>query len=213
MSRTAPWAVDDDEARWYGYLIPPDHRVLRNLIGATTDEALRAAENDLLEYRLAELREHPELVPRSYDLEHLKGLHRQLFQDVYDWAGELRTVGLAKGDGDSFAPPLQIPQPVVSAAERIVASDLLRRVSAPRLAAELASLYDFLNFAHPFREGNGRTQREFFAQLLAESGRGLAWSRIEMSELHHACHVARNQLELAPLTAIFTSIVTDRPSY
>jgi cell filamentation protein len=79
--------------------------LLRNKVGATTVVQLWAAENDLVEYRLAELRERPWLVSRTYDLAHLKALHRQLFQDVYEWAGELRTVGLAKGEDTSFMPP------------------------------------------------------------------------------------------------------------
>ena len=54
-------------------------------------------------------------------------------------------------------------------------------------------LYDYLNFAHPFREGNGRTQREFFTQLLAESGNGLDWSKVDMDGLHFACHIARGR--------------------
>lgn len=65
----------------------------RRRAGATTVEELRAAENDLLEYRLVELPERPGLVARTYDLAHLKALHRQLFRAVYEWARELRTAG------------------------------------------------------------------------------------------------------------------------
>lgn len=74
-------------------------------------------------------------------------------------------------------------------------------------------MYDYINFAHPFREGNGRTQREFFDQLLSESGRGLAWDKIDMTELHRACHIARSDLDIAPLTAIFIRIIDDYPAY
>ncbi len=52
-------------------------------------------------------------------------------------------------------------------------------------------MYDYLNLAHPFREGNGRTQREFFTQLLAESGRVMNWDHVSMEELHAACNAAR----------------------
>ena len=137
--------------------------MLRNRLGIADVDTLRVAENDLLEVRLAELREHPESVARTYDLEHLKALHRHLFQDVYDWAGELRTVGLAKGGGESFIPPLDISRPV--------------------------------------------------AQLLAESGHGLEWRRIEMGQLHTACHIARNENDPAPLTEIFRITLTDMPGY
>lgn len=57
---------------------------MRNKVGATTYEALRAAEDDLLEARLTELRENPDLVPRTYDLRHWQALHRHLFQDIYE---------------------------------------------------------------------------------------------------------------------------------
>ncbi|MHB8795164.1 MAG: Fic/DOC family protein [Candidatus Nanopelagicales bacterium] len=213
MSGRRPWTIGDHEARWNGYLIAPDSPVLRNLVHATTVEALSAAEDDLVEFRLAELRERPALVPRTYDLGHLRALHHQLFQDVYEWAGELRTVGLAKGSGDSFMPPMQIERPMAHATARVADSDLLRSVPAGNLAREVAYLYDYVNFAHPFREGNGRSQREFFAQLLAESGHGLEWGRTEMSDLHHACHVARNEDDLAPLTRIVEQVLTESPSY
>jgi cell filamentation protein len=71
LSDRRPWEVGDHQARWDGYLVEPGSAVLRNLLGATTVEELRAAENDLLEYRLAELRERPGLVARTYDLAHL----------------------------------------------------------------------------------------------------------------------------------------------
>lgn len=215
MSVPWSWDVSDHDSRWDGYLIEPGSPVLRNKIGAHTVEDLRNAENDLLESRIAELRSRPDLVARTYDLTHVKGLHRQLFQDVYEWAGELRTVGMAKGDGEesSFIPPLDIERPVAHVASRIAESNLLRSVSADSLVGEVTYLYDYLNFAHPFREGNGRTQREFFAQLLAESGRGLAWHRIAMGDLHTACHQARTASDISPLMRIFQVVLTNEPVY
>jgi cell filamentation protein len=68
---------------------------LRNRVGAQTLDELRDAENDLVEARVIELRETPDLVgERTYDLAYLGAIHRQLFQDVYTWAGDLRTVGI-----------------------------------------------------------------------------------------------------------------------
>jgi len=75
--------------------------VLRNLLDVEDAQVLADAENDLVEFRTAELRERPDLVRRTFDLPHIQAVHRQLFQDVYAWAGELRTVGLAKGGGES----------------------------------------------------------------------------------------------------------------
>lgn len=215
MSDPQPWEVGDHEARWIGYLIAPDSSVLRNKIGATAVDELRVAENDLVEARVAELRSQPELVQRTYDLTHLRSLHHHLFQDVYEWAGDLRTVGIAKGDGEdnSFIPPLEIDRPVLHVAGRIAESNLLRSLSGDALVGEVTYLYDYLNFAHPFREGNGRTQREYFAQLLAESGHGLDWTAIEMADLHSACHVARTEGNAEPLRAIISAVLTDTPVY
>lgn len=206
-----PWDTGDIEANWAGYLIPGT-RVLRNRLGITDGDRLLDAENDLVEIRIAELRHDPAPVPRSYDLNHLKHLHRHLFQDVFDWAGELRTVGIGKG-GASFIPPRDIERPIDHVADRIARAHRLRGAVSPALEREVAYLYDYLNFAHPFREGNGRTQRELFDQLLSETGRGLAWDRIGLTDLHSACHAARTDDDLAPLVALFRGIIDDEPAY
>lgn len=206
-----PWDTGDIEANWAGYLIPGTG-VLRNRLGITDAERLLDAENDLVEIRIAELRHDPAPVPRTYDLPHLTALHRHLFQDVFDWAGELRTVGIGKG-GESFIPPLDIVRPVEHVADRIARAHRLRGMVSPGLEREVAYLFDYLNFAHPFREGNGRTQREFFDQLLSETGRGLAWDRIGLTDLHDACHAARADGELAALIDLLRTIIDDEPAY
>lgn len=149
MTHPWSWDVADHQERWDGYLIGPGSTVLRNKLGATTVNDLRDAGNDLVEYRLAELRERPHLVSRTYDADHLMALHRQLFQDIYEWAGEFRTVGLAKGEGEdtSFAPPLEIGRPIAHVAQRINDSDRLRQTSDEQLVGEVTYLYDYLNFA------------------------------------------------------------------
>ncbi|WP_430591527.1 Fic/DOC family protein [Humidisolicoccus flavus] len=205
MIDSHPWEFGTDDERWDAYLVEPGSRTLRNRLGLHDAAALEKAENDLLEIRLAELRENPSLIRRSFDLNHLQSLHRYLFQDVYEWAGDLRSVGLGRGDGESFAPPPLISRVVWFATSRIAQSANLRDIPDSDLPHHLAELYDYLNFAHPFREGNGRTQREFFAQLLAESGRGMSWNRVGMSELHSACHIARNQFDLEPLKEVLRS--------
>lgn len=152
-------------------------------------------------------------MPPTYDLTHLCALHRHLFQDVFEWAGELRTVGMSKGGGESFVPPLSIEQPVAHVAARLHETDLLRTVDETTLPQEVAYLYDYLNYAHPFREGNGRTQRGFFDQLLGESGHELNWQVVEKSELHEACHRARNDDDLEPMRQLFARILTAGPAY
>lgn len=199
MTTSRLWETGSPEERWNGYLIEPGSFVLRNRLGISNTVELRNAENDLLEIRLAELRADPEIISKTYDLSHLQAIHRYLFQDVYEWAGELRTVGLARDGGESFAPPGNISQPMNHVSQRIAASNLLRNIPPLELPHEVAYLYDYMNFSHPFREGNGRAQREFFQQLLGESDLHFDWSGINSKFLHTACHTARNEGDLAPL--------------
>jgi cell filamentation protein len=87
-----PWDTVDLERNWQGYFIPGTS-TLRNRVGALTHDALRDAENDLVEARVIELREAPDLLgDRTYDLAYLRAIHGQLFQDVYVWAGDVRRV-------------------------------------------------------------------------------------------------------------------------
>ena len=206
------WDTGDLERNWQGYFIPGTV-VLRNRIGALTLDELQNAENDLVEARLIELRETPKLLgDRSYDLRFTRAIHRQLFQDVYDWAGDHRTVGLEKG-AESFCPPGSIDQPMAHVAEEIHRLGQLRAVPEAELAGTVAYLYDYANYAHPFREGNGRATREFFDLLLSERGAGLDWEKTDLSELHGACHIARAESDLRGLTAMFAKILDTDPAY
>jgi cell filamentation protein len=207
-----PWDTGDLEKNWQGYFLSGTS-VLRNRVGATTIEALQDAENDLVEARVIELRESPGLLgDRSYDLAYLRAIHRHLFQDVYVWAGDLRTVGIEKGD-ESFCPPGSIRQPMDHVAAEIHRLRQLRDVQDADLVRTIAYLYDYANFAHPFREGNGRATREFFDLLLSERGVGIDWRKTDSAELHTACHVARAESDLAGLIEMFEKIVDDDPAY
>lgn len=95
--------------------------VLRNRVGARTHAELRDAENDLVEARVIELREDPNLLGDRTDLAYLRAIHRQLFQDIYVWAGDLRTVGIEKED-ESFCAPGGISRPMEHVAARSTSS-------------------------------------------------------------------------------------------
>ena len=73
----------------------PATGVLRNKLGLSTAGELEAAEREITHAALIFLKESP--VPPSYDLGHLCAIHRRIFGDIYDWAGQLRTVAIAKG--------------------------------------------------------------------------------------------------------------------
>jgi cell filamentation protein len=126
--------------------------------------------------------------------------------------GDVRTVGIEKGD-ESFCPPGSIGQPMDHVAAEIHRLKQLKAVPEADLARTVAYLYDYANFAHPFREGNGRSTREFFDLLLSERGAGLDWVKTDLAELHSACHAARAESDLGGLIAMFAKILDADPAY
>src|ERR1700722_7069520 len=146
----------------------PATGVLRNKLGLRSSAELEAAEREITHAALIFLRESP--VPASYDLLHLCAIHRRIFGDIYDWAGQLRTVAIAKGS--RFCLPQYIEP---SAAEIFRAlHGVPRDVFTERLTYYLGEV----NAVHPFREGNGRAQRAFFEQLASDAGFTLDWQHL-----------------------------------
>jgi cell filamentation protein len=89
---------------WNDYFWEPGGGVLRNRLGITDRALLRAAEYSAVALRLAELAEGPANVPHTFDADHICAIHRYLFQDLYEWAGEYRTVDMGRRDSPDFAP-------------------------------------------------------------------------------------------------------------
>ena len=110
-------------------------------------------------------------------------------------------------------PAYCVRQPLDHVAAEIHRLDQLRQVPSKDLVRTVAYLYDYVNFAHPFREGNGRSTREFFDLLLAESGAGLDWEKTDSAELHGACHAARARSDLSGLVVMFGRIIDAEPAY
>ena len=153
----------------------PGTNVLRNRFGLRDAGALERRERDASYARLLQLAAEP--LPGRYDLPHLQAFHRHLFGDVWPWAGELRTVAIAKGD-TMFALPEHIAPYLSGVLAELPRENYLRGLPADRLADRLAYYLAEINAAHPFREGNGRTQRAFVGQLAADPGHHLAWDQL-----------------------------------
>jgi cell filamentation protein len=118
-------------------------------------------------------------IPRGFfDLVHLRAIHRHLFQDVYDWAGELRTVEIFKG-GNQFQFRQFIPTGMADVHRRLTRAGFLRGLPAREFAREAGTILGDVNYVHPFREGNGRTQAQYVKQLAAQAGYALDLKRIE----------------------------------
>lgn len=182
--------------------VDPATGVLRNLLGISDADELARAESDLTSYRLVELREA--YLPGRYDLAHLQAFHRFIFGDVYDWAGELRTVAIAKSD--LFCLPQHIQSYAEDVFSRLARADLLHGLSREEFVDVVADFLGDVNSLHPFREGNGRTQRAFFGQLTRDAGYGMNWSLIDAAANVQASQAAHRG-DLAPLRAMLDRLV------
>jgi cell filamentation protein len=155
----------------------PATGVLRNKLGLVTAAELAAAEREITHAALILLRESP--ARPTYDLPHLCEIHRRIFGDIYDWAGQVRTVAIAKGS------PFCLPQYIEPAAADIFSQlrkeDFLRNLAREEFLSRLTYYLGHVNAVHPFREGNGRAQRAFFGQLASEAGYILGWQRLDAS--------------------------------
>lgn len=203
-----PWHVDvepDAAQRWKGYLDPVYDLTLTNLVGATTPMELERLETPFVEARLLELHVRP--VPPTFDLEHLRHLHARLFQDVYPWAGETRTVNMHRPGGPHFAGWEDVSSSVGDVTEWVSERGFLRDRQPTAFASELAVAYNGLNAVHPFREGNGRTQRAWISDLARGAGYQLDWSLVHGPRNDRISQLARTG-DLGPLKQMFGQIIT-----
>ncbi len=152
----------------------PTTGLLRNRLGITDVDRLREAEAGLSLAALAELAFR--IVPGSYDLEHLCAFHREIFSDIYPWAGEIRVVGIAKSD--PFCLPPHIETYSAEVFDSLAKERFLRGLKRDGFVDRLTHYFAEVNAIHPFREGNGRTQRAFFRQLAQQAGWPIDWSTL-----------------------------------
>ena len=118
---------------------------------AETESALTLANISLLEQ---------EPIAGNFDFAHYKAIHKFLFDDLYDWAGEIRTVNLSK-KGTQFVPADGIEQIGNAVFARLAEADYFRQDDFDTFVEHITEFYCDTNLLHPFREGNGRAQRVF----------------------------------------------------
>lgn len=206
-----PWHADvetDENARWRGYLDDTYNLTLRNLLGQQTPGELREAEDELVQIRLVELAARP--VEQTLDLDHLREIHRRLFQDVYPWAGETRTVNMKRPGSPSFAHWQDVESRWDALADRIEELEGLVDMDWDHLVPAAANIYNEVNTVHAFREGNGRVQREWMSDLGKAAGFSLDWHRVSGPFNDLVSQQAREG-DLAPLREMFTRICQPRP--
>ena len=157
-----------------GYSIDPisancylDSTVLINKFDIRDEEKLNEVESVLASARFAEWVNAPKA--DSFDFEHYKAIHYFLFSDLYDWAGQIRTVNISK-KGTKFTSAENIEEQATLIFKRLRNCNYFRGLDHSEFVDEIVDFYCVTNALHPFREGNGRTQRVFLTQLIRNAG-------------------------------------------
>ena len=167
----------------------PGTDVLRNKADITNAEDLDAYEGELSTLRSIEILENP--IAGQFDLTHLQRIHLALFQDVYDWAGKIRTVDISRGNS-RFANVRFIESAANDIFNKLARENWLKGLDAVALSQSLAHCLSEINALHPFREGNGRVQRIFISQLSQSAGYQLDYSDLEQEQIYRAMELAFN---------------------
>jgi cell filamentation protein len=140
------------------------------------------ADLDAFEAEISSARAEEPLPDGALDFKHYCAIHHHLFQDVYEWAGQPRTVRIAKG-GNPFCFPENIQSQATSLFADLRQASYLRNLEAPEFSHKAAHFLAELNAIHAFREGNGRSQLSFFALLADNAGHALNLDRLEPGEM------------------------------
>jgi cell filamentation protein len=181
----------------------PGSDVLRNKANIRDKDRLFQFEHRKSAERSIALQTAP--IAGRFDLSHLQAIHKYLFQDVYDWAGQNRTTNISKGSS-LFAAPDMIDGYARSTVFKGIEDDhYLENMEKNVFAARLAYHYSEINALHPFREGNGRSTRHFITQLAKHAGYDLDYAKVGQAEWNAA---ARESFmgELESMTQIFRTI-------
>jgi len=140
--------------------------VLYNLADISNQQDLDFFESAAVTKRTKELVDNPLPIKNSQSL---FAIHKYIFQDVYEWAGKKRTVEISK-EGNQFFPTNYFDTALEYIDKLIVDYRKCGTADRKELSGRLAIILDAINYLHPFREGNGRTQREFLRVLALEKG-------------------------------------------
>ena len=165
------YSIDLVSADYY-----PGTTVLINKYDIRDEETLHEVESVISSARFAEWLNMPKA--ESFDFEHYKAVHDFLFSDLYDWAGHVRVVNISK-KGTRFTPADNIEGQAELIFKRLKERDCFKGLSHDEFVEEIVDFYCATNVLHPFREGNGRTQRAFLTQLVRNAGYDINFANMD----------------------------------
>ena len=194
----------------YQYIDPdysytdPKTGVLRNRENIKDVRLLLVFESLKVSARLEEIQANPIKIK---NLSTLLDIHRHLFQDIYSWAGNIRTVEISKG-GKPFFPLSHFNNAFIFIDTLIVEYRKIDRKNKVLLTRKLAEILDNINYLHPFREGNGRSQREFLRLLAMEKGLSLNLNPPDNADVYKRYMSGTINGNVEQLASLISEIVT-----
>ncbi len=169
------YSVSSSDANCY-----PNTTVLVNILGLQKQEVLDEAERVAVTLHSVEIENAEYSDPFTFEF-YCK-LHGHLFSDIYEWAGTLRTIDLSK-KGTNFYPADHLMELGTALFDRLQEYHEFCGLPKNEYARQIAEFYHDLNMLHPFREGNGRTQRLFFSLLVRRAGYQVDFSQFDKDVL------------------------------
>ncbi len=171
------------EYEWDSEYCYPHSHVLKNKLYITDQSELEEAERAITSLKMAQA--SLVKIRGRFGIAHLKRIHKFLFDDIYPWAGQFRTVNISKGN--EFCRADYIESQLATLFDALKRENYLKDCSdAPEISKRLSYYLGEINVIHPFREGNGRTQRLFIETLADNAGYTLDFSKINEDEMLEA---------------------------
>lgn len=161
----------------------PDSNVLKNKLNIKDNKLLKTAEEEITLIKQMELLKNP--IKGNFSKTHLMNIHKFIFEDVYSFAGKIRREQISKAD-TLFYPPTLINRELDKVFTKIKEENMLNEIDRKKVFNNLAYVMAELNIIHPFREGNGRSIREFIRLMAKRMGYNLNWGNADKEELLEA---------------------------
>ena len=161
----------------------PSSNVLKNKLNIRDNKLLKTAEEEITLIKQMELLKNP--IKGNFSKAHLMNIHKFIFEDIYSFAGKIRREQISKAD-TMFYPPNLIDRELDKVFAKIKEKNMLRETDEEKVFDNLAYVMAELNIIHPFREGNGRSIREFIRLMAKRMGYDLNWGNVDREELLEA---------------------------
>lgn len=181
----------------------PDTTVLVNKLGIKNQEMLNVVELRIVISMTIKIEN--EINFENVDFEFYKNLHKQLFGDLYEWAGTVRNINISK-KGTVFCNADDLEKIGKLKFQRLREQNYLKNLNKSTFLDELTELYHDLNMLHPFREGNGRTLRLFITLLVRNAGYNLNFSECD-SDLLMIATIKAAQGDISTLREVFAELI------